>query len=189
MKDRTETVIAILLGLALLISIANEFVSGRINSNLQKQIEQDLELSKAYGETSARWLEVNEMLQRNLALTLEGLSNKTLEESGKFKKEDFSDQDWQYWRNKKVIKFWEHRYKTAWDSLRRTLDETNEKRNKQKNFLQKNKGWDNLESILRVVQMCLIIASLLLYGRMIRPQSPTLEHNQHLKRTRDNRAA
>jgi hypothetical protein len=125
MTDRTETVIAILLGLALLISIANEFVSERINSNLQKQIEQGLELSKAYGETSARWLEVNEMLQRNLALTLQGLSNKTVEESGKFKKEDFNAQDWQYWRNKTVIKFWEHRYDNAWTNLRKSLDKTN----------------------------------------------------------------
>ncbi len=156
MIDRTETVTAILLGLVLLISIANEFMAGRINSNLQKQIEQDLALSKAYGETSARWLELNEMLQRNLALTLQGLSNKTVEGSGKFKKENFNDQDWHYWRSKKVIEFWEHRYRTAWDSLRKTLDETNEKRHKQENFVQNNRGWGILESILRVVQMGLV---------------------------------
>lgn len=167
MKDRTEICTAVLLGFVLLISIANEFVAGRINSNLQKQIEQDLALSKAYGETSARWLEVNEMLQRNLAIALQDLLNKTVEESGKFKKENFNDQDWHYWRSKTVIEFWEHRYAKAWDSLRKTLDETNEKRHKQENFVKKNRVWGNLESFLRVVQMTLVIFALLLYLRMI----------------------
>jgi len=176
MIDRNETFIAILLGLVLLISIINEFVAGRINSNLQKQIEQNLVLSKLYGETSARWLEVNEMLQRNLALTLQGLSNKTVEESGKFKKENFKDQDWNYWRSKTVIEFWEHRYRTAWGSLRKTLDETNEKRHKQENYIQNNRGWGILESILRFVQIGLVIAALLLYWRMIKPR-------ENLKRT------
>ena len=173
MADRKETVTAILLGLALLISIANEFVAGIINNNLQRQIEQDLVLSKLYGETSGRWLEVNELLQRNMAIALQGLLNKTLEESGKFKKEEFSEQDWNYWRDKTVINFWEHSYKKAWKNLRSAIDDTNEKKNNQENFVQKNRGWEILESVFRLVQICLIIVSLLLYARMIRPQRVT----------------
>lgn len=171
MKKRTEILIAFLLCLVLLVSVFNEFVAGKIKSNIEKQIEQDLALSKDYGETSARWLEVNEMLQRNLTLALGGLSDRTVEESGKFNKEDFTESDWQYWKNKTVIEFWKQRYDKAWFSLRKALDETNEKRHKQENFVQKNRSWEKLESIMRILQMGLIIITLLLYGKAILAQA------------------
>ena len=110
------------------------------------------------------------MLQRNFAFALQGLSNKTLEESGIFKKEKFTENDWQHWRNKTVIEFWEHRYNKAWISLRKAIDMTNEKRHKQENFVQKNKGWSFIESLLRIMQIGLIIVTLILYIRMIKPQ-------------------
>jgi len=72
MKNSMETWAAILLGIVLLLSITNEFVSKKKNSNFEKQIVQDLDLSKTYGETNARWLEANQMLQRNLAAALRG---------------------------------------------------------------------------------------------------------------------
>lgn len=181
MSNRNETIIAFFLSLALFVSISNEFVAGIISDNLQKQIEQDLALSRSYGETSARWLEVNEMLQRNLAFTLQGLSNKTVEESSIFHKKDFTNQKWNFWRDKTVIEFWEYSYRNAWKNLRNAIDETNKIKGNRENFVQKNKWWEFLESILRVVQICLIILSLLLYGRMIRPQKSTETHQEKNK--------
>ena len=189
MADRSETLTAIFLSLVLLISICNEFVAGIISNNLQKQIEQDLALSKTYGETSARWLEVNEMLQRNLAFALQGLSNKTVEESGRFHKEDFTEQNWNYWKGKKIIEFWEYRYKAAWRNLRTAIDETNKIKNNQENFVKKNKGWERLESVLRVVQICLIILSLFLYGRIIRTSKLIETHNKANSADAKSRAA
>lgn len=151
MAEHRETLTAIILGLVLLISICNEFVAGIISNNLQKKIEQDLALSKSYGETSDRWLEVSEMLQHNLAFALQGLSKKTVEESGRFHKEDFTEQNWNYWKGKKVIQFWENKYKAAWRNLRTAIDETNKIKNNQENFVKKNKWWDHLESAFRVI--------------------------------------
>ena len=71
MKNSMETWAAILLGIVLLLSITNEFVSKK-NSNFRKTNSTGFRLSKTYGETNARWLEVNQMLKRNLAAALRG---------------------------------------------------------------------------------------------------------------------
>ena len=167
MASQTETITAFLLGAILLISIVNEFVAGKINSNYQKQIEQDLNLSKAYGETSARWLELNEMLQRNIAAGLQGVLSKTVEESGKFNRSNFTDEKWEHWREKPVIDFWEHDYNKTWKALRKSLDSTNEERHNQENFIEMNKAWEVLGSVLRILQIVLIIMVLYMYGKTI----------------------
>ncbi|MCK4329983.1 hypothetical protein KAX02_09090 [candidate division WOR-3 bacterium] len=168
MKNNKETWVAILLGIVLLLSIFNEIVGGIKNSNFEKQIEQDLDLSKSYGETNARWLEVNEMLQRNIALALEGLWKKTVEESGKFKKETFTEEEWIICKDKTVGELWEYNYNNAWKNLRKSINKTNEKRHKQEDFIIKNKSFNVVESILKTLQTLLVILSLILYIKIIK---------------------
>ncbi len=168
MKISIEIWAAILLGIVLLLSICNELVGEIKNNNFENQVEQDLDLSKAYGETNARWLEVNELLQRNLAIALEGLWDKTVEESGKFHEEDFSEEEWNYWKGKTVGELWEHDYGFVSDNLRKSLNETNEKRNKQEDFIIKNKPWNFIESLLRILQISFLIGALVLYFKVIK---------------------
>lgn len=167
MKNK-EIIATLLLGIVLLISILNECVSERKSNNFEKQIEQDLDLSKAYGETNARWLELNEMLQRNLLSVLGGNWNKTVESSGKFKKERFSKEEWEIWKNKTVKEFWEHRYHTAWENLRKSIDDTNEKRKRQENFIHKNKSFNFLDSFLRILQILITALALVLYVQIVK---------------------
>jgi len=175
MKNNKETWAAILLGIVLLLSIGNEFISGKKDNNFEKQIEQDLVLSKLYGETNARWLEMNEMLLRNLAIALEGLWNKTVEESGKFKKERFTAKDWEYWKSKTVGEKWKDSYEKAWRNLRTSIDNTNEKRHKQECFIKKSKFYNYSESILRVLQILFTVLALILYVRVLKDSKYTLD--------------
>ena len=171
MRKTTEVLTATFLGLVLLISVGNEFVAERISNNLQNQIQQDLDLSKAYGETNALYLEVNQLLYRNLFLALEGQTNKTVEETGIFKRENFTESKWKHWRSKPTIEFWEHSYYKVLDRWKKSIDATNEKRHKQENFVRKNSEWLLLESGLRILQIGLIILTLMLYTKSILSQT------------------
>lgn len=181
MKNNKETWATILLGIVLLLSIGNEFISGKKDNNFEKQIEQDLDLSKSYGETNARWLELNEMLQRNIAIALGGLWNKTVEESGKFDKENFTATEWETWKNKTVGEKWKDSYDKAWKNLRTSIDKTNEKKHKQENFINKNKLYNYTESILRILQILFTILALVLYVRALKD----LKYNSDSKNNND----
>lgn len=165
--SKKEALATILLAAVLLLGIANEFISGAKSDNYEKQIQQELILSKTYGETNARWLELSEMLQHNLAAVISGYWYKTVENSGKFKKQDFTETEWEYWKNKPVSELWKHNYNDARQNLRKIIAEVNIKRETQVDFTKSNKLLNFYESLIRISQTLLTILALILYMHII----------------------